>query len=236
MCIRDRSRAAAIEAVELRKGEAESVCSSTKKPLGSKEVWFSLLPDNTYIQRFTAIPQCGFDLVSIIASDITASIVTSQDIRHILSGEYAKMLPVEEQNIIQTLRAQGKRELVTMLTTGTVTLPDLVMTEQYWLTNLDLRILSRATTIPLVLISGSKVLDNKERSLMTVPASRSQKLVIVKQHGMKVDTPQQYSLLSSGTNMSFSVDELSTSTLRQMKATVGAPLFVAKKRKLVVAK
>ena len=234
--VASQSRAIAVEAVELRQGEAESVCSSTKKPLGSKEVWISLLPDNTYIQRFTAIPQCGFDLVAIIASDSTASIVTSQDIRHILSGEYKKMLPAEEQNIVQTLRAQGKRELVTRLTTGTITLPDLVMTEQYWLTNLDLRILSRATTIPLVLISGSKVLDNKERSLMTMPASRSQKLILVKQHGMKVDTPQQYSLLYSGTNMGFSVDELSAGTLRQMKATVGAPLFVAKKRKLVVAK
>lgn len=234
--VASQSRAVVVEAVELRQGETESVCSSTKKPLGSKEVWFSLLPDNTYIQRFTAIPQCGFDLVAIIASDITASIVTSQDIRHILSGEYTKLLPTEEQNIIQTLKAQGKRELMTRLTTGTVTLPDLVMTEQYWLTNLDLRILSRATTIPLVLISGSKVLDNKERSLMTAPASRSQKLIIVKQHGMKVDTPQQYSLLYSGTNMGFSVDELSASTLRQMKATVGAPLFAAKKRVLEVAK
>ena len=112
------------------------------------------------------------------------------------------------------------------------------MTEQYWLSNLDLRVLSKVISIPLVLISGSKVLDNKKKSLMTAAALHSQKLIIVKQHGMKVDTPQQYSLLYSGTNMGFSTDELSAGTLRQLKSTQGTPLFMANKskRNLVVVK
>jgi hypothetical protein len=146
------------------------------------------------------------------------------------------MIPIHERNIIHTMRHQGKRELVDRL--QTITLSDLVMTEQYWLSNLDLRILSKVISIPLVLISGSKVLDNKKKSLMTEEAVHSQKLIIVKQHGMKVDTPQQYSLLYSGTNMGFSTDELSAGTLRQLKSTQGTPLFMANKskRNLVVVK
>ena len=233
--VASQSRAITTKVIELQR-ESQSICSSTKKPLGTTEIWFSLLPDNTYIQRFSAIPQCGFDLVSIIASDITSSIVTSLDIRHILSGEYKKMIPIHERNIIHTMRHQGKRELVDRL--QTITLSDLVMTEQYWLSNLDLRVLSKVISIPLVLISGSKVLDNKKKSLMTAAALHSQKLIIVKQHGMKVDTPQQYSLLYSGTNMGFSTDELSAGTLRQLKSTQGTPLFMANKskRNLVVVK
>ena len=221
--------------IDLRDGTPSVPCSSVKKPLGSKEIWFSLLPDNTYVQRYSAIAPCGFDLLSVVASDVTASIVTREDIRIILAGEYRKILPAQQREVMATLRSQGKRNMMARYASGEIAMPDVVMTEEYWITNLDLRLICRVLRLPVVIISGSKVVDNKQRSLMTEPSKDSPSLVFIKQHGLQPDIVQSYSLLYHGSRLSFPRDRLSRETTALVTSTLGSDLFVrAKGRRLEV--
>ena len=214
------------QVVDLREGTPAIPCSSVKKPLGSKEVWFSLLPDNTYSQRYSAIAPCGFDLLSVIASDVSASIVTRENIRTILAGEYRKILPAQQSEVIRTLRTQGKRNMMARYVSGEIAIPDIVMSEEYWITNLDLRLVCRALRLPVVIISGAKVVDNKQRALMTEWATKAPALVFIKQHGLQPDVIQSYSLLYHGSRLLFPKDRLSRETISLITSTAGAPLFV----------
>lgn len=214
------------EVVDLREGAPSVSCASIKKPVGSKEVWFNLLPDSSYVQRYAPIAPCGFDMLAVVASTISSSIVTREDIRQVLAKEYQKLLPAKAAEVIATLRAQGKRELMSKYSTGQVSFPDVVFSEDYWITNLDLRLVAQALRIPLVLISGSKVMDNKKRALLTDPAIETPAMVLIKQHGIKSDTPQAYSLLYHGSDIMFAKESFAPATLKLLADGANAPLFV----------
>jgi hypothetical protein len=224
------------EVVDIHEGAPDVACASIKKPIGSKEVWFSMLPDSTYIQRFTPVAPCGFDLLSVIASLVSSSLVTRQSVRKVLSDAYTAMLPAQQADIITTLRAQGKKDLMARYIAGQVEFPAVVFSEDYWITNLDIRLIAQKMRLPIVLISGSKVVDNKEKALTTAPAASALAVVLIKQHGIKVDGPQPYSLLYHGHELLFSKEQLPAPTLSLINRTVNAPLMIrpAGKRRLVV--
>ena len=222
-----QSADAAVEVVDLRGAAQVSGCVGAKRPLGSTEKWWHLLPSDTYIVPYTPAALCGFELVAAIASDMTGELISQSMLRDELARGYEDLLKAQNLGgLVRTLRAQKKNDIAARYLAGVVSMPDLVMTEDYYLTNLDLRILARRLSLPLVIISGKNVVDNKKPALATPSVAAAGAMYIVKQHGVASNSPQKYSLLYHEDRMAFPVEVLSDAARRTIAGGAGYPLLL----------
>jgi len=81
-------------------------------------------------------------------------------VKEILVEEYQRYLDTYTHEILQILQSQGKSEMTKMVFSGQSTLANIIMSYDYYATNLDLWILAVKYNVPLVFLSVTKLIEN----------------------------------------------------------------------------
>jgi hypothetical protein len=132
--------------------------------------WRASFPTGCVEMIFPNNPStCSFDLIlTLIKRDdpTNAKQLSRDDLREILVNEYMIYYTEYSREILEVWSAHGKSNMAKKVRLGEVTLGDLIMSQDYFATNLDIWILARRFNVPLVFYSGTTLRENGKELLV----------------------------------------------------------------------
>jgi hypothetical protein len=164
-----------------------------------------------------------------VFKDIDLSV---QDIKEDLIKEYNAQFmrsPTDNQ-IISILKEQGKYQLLKAIKTKP--LDDIIRSDVYYLTNLDLMLLAKAHNLPLVFFtsasSGLMELKHEQFKQMWIVKNQmtEKAFIFIRLAGIRRDTVPTYSFIRDNESILISQKNLSSDMIDMMKAYRKRPSFV----------
>jgi hypothetical protein len=147
---------------------AENECAVRMKEHIAIKYWQAIFPPQSKERVYVSTPPvCSFNaILSIIHDHTQSTALTKNMVKEILLGEYLKLYPKYEKQILQILHAEGKKILTAQIQQNQLTLSDMIISEDYYATNLDLWLLAIYHDIPLVFLSDISLLENNEKFMV----------------------------------------------------------------------
>jgi len=143
-------------------------------------------------------PLCSFDLIlTLIKRDdpTGAKQLTREELRETLLNEYLTFLPDYSREILRILASQGKNSMIKQVQLGRVKLGDMIMSQDYYATNMDMWLLARRFNIPLVFYSGTTLRENGQ-DLIVAYSDGTDEYYFIKSPAPKPnEIPNNYRLL-----------------------------------------
>jgi hypothetical protein len=186
-----------IETVTFCDSEEKSKVSGKIKKLlpgRTKEIIFS---NNTTL--------CTFDILKVLIKDHTGIDLTKSKIREELLNEYLKLNEYIFQ-ILEILLKQGKK-LAKQVQSGQIRVEDFILSNSYYITNLDIWIMAIKYNIPIVFLSKTSLLENKE-PLLVAYSDGSEKYYFIKSPIMNLEILPQYVLFNYKDSYKISLSDL----------------------------
>ena len=156
--------------------------------------WENKLPSNAFEFIFDATPACSFALMNKIIFDKTGQDIETYILRKLLIEIYNKYMKDYKDQILSVLTAQGKKNMMHQIFYNQITFETLVMSESYYLTNLDIWMLSEYYSLPIIFLSGTLLPDNNDSILIT-QKSPDNAYYFIKTPGVKHDEASKYRLI-----------------------------------------
>ena len=128
--------------------------------------------------------------------------MSKYDLKEILVEEYSQYYTEYKFEIIQALKLQGKNKIVKQLISKTSTLANLIMSDDYYATNLDLWLLAKHYDLPLIFFSGTELVENGEKFLIAHTNNNGEykeKYYFIRSPGIKQDAPNVFRLIAAPT-------------------------------------
>ena len=203
---------------------AEPECVSTVKDHIATKYWQAIFPAKSQEQIYSTA--CSFAAILKIIRDFTQdSTLTQNNIKEVLFAEYQK---IYSNQILQILRAQGKKLLAGQLLNRQLSLENMLLSEDYYATNLDIWLLAIHYKVPLVLLSDTALLENNGRFLVAYK-SAEQAYYFLKVSAVVQQVAPVYTLITSG-DMKIPTDSLRSvefqTALRSAPAGHGLLAFI----------
>jgi hypothetical protein len=145
-------------------------------------------------------PQCSFDLIlTLIKRDdpTGAKQLTREELRETLLNEYLTFYDEHPLQILGIMAAQGKKAMAARISgdSAAVKLGDMIMSHEYYATNMDMWLLARRFNIPLVFYTGTTLRENGQ-DLMVAYSDGTDEYYFVKSPAPKDnEIPNNYRLL-----------------------------------------
>ena len=142
-------------------------------------------------------------------------------LKNILIETYNELINDDNINIIyDILDSEGKSEMINKIKLGTASLDILILSEEYYITNFDLWILSNKLELPILLISPTKIQYNSEVifKLNKLDFEMIDIFYIVKLQKTKIKDEQRiiYKLIECNNDYKIKYDELSDEFKKQI--------------------
>ena len=171
------------------------VCAHIKRAALSKK-WKSQFPDDSVGIVFDNNPaSCTFDtFLTIVQDNKKNSDITIGNLKETLSIKYIEIANTNLNELVGLFTASGKRKLATLLKNKKVPIEDIIQSDDYYITNLDLILLAQHYKIPLVLFSSTMIIENK-KPVMVVYSEAVDSYYYIKSPGVTLDTPNKYKLI-----------------------------------------
>jgi hypothetical protein len=132
----------------------ESECIKEKYDNITNSKWRRIIPSNAKEIVFDNTQKCSFIIINYILQERLKTNVPIETIRKILWNSYADIYEKYKIKIIKILSKQGKSSMMKRLSTNQIQFQDLIMSEEYFITNLDLWAISSKYNLPLLLFSS----------------------------------------------------------------------------------
>ena len=148
------------------------LCSKAqiKKDVLSSEYWRKVFPNNYKEIIFQSTPRnCSFNSFLTILRNFSAEYkkLSINNLKEVLLEEYLKIYQKPYTKLIlDILKAQGKKLLANQVNERQLSLPDLIISEDYYATNLDMWLLAIHYNIPLIIISSTSLLENNKNFMV----------------------------------------------------------------------
>ena len=168
-------------------------CKKEQKVLTDK--WKNIFVKGVNSITYTNIsPFCSFQLIIEIITNFNPAInITSiNKLKEVLVSQY-ETYRIDTYRIGNIWKQQGKKEIAEKLLLGTITLETAIMNETYYISNLDILLLSEYYKIPIVILSTVKLPENNKTFLVTNKSS-SEDYYFILVSPVKVNTVQEYKL------------------------------------------
>ena len=115
--------------------------------------WKNLFPKSCKEMVFNNTNRCGFYMMIHILQQTANNIYSIEQLKMKLCDCYRKYMDVYKTKIENTLFAQGKRDIINKVRTQSVTLETMIMSETYYLTNLDIWVFAYEMDLPIILFA-----------------------------------------------------------------------------------
>ena len=171
-------------------------CAKPKKSQVSGK-WRNAFPDGSVELAFANSPNlCTFELILTLIkhNDPTNARLTKQDLKEVLVDEYMSIYEEHQDAILQVLNAQGKKNPAKQVMMGQVSLGNMIMSNDYYATNLDLWVLAVRFNVPLIFFSATKLLENNEQ-MIVAHSDKSGSFYFVKSPGVRTNNVPKYKLV-----------------------------------------
>jgi hypothetical protein len=160
------------------------------KNIKSKEIdkkWKKTFPEKSKFLYYSKLPEiCTFQFIKIIIDDYLKDEITSiNSIKEKLVTKYKKLYLDNPVGVTNVLNSQGKKNLAKQILSGQVKIEDIILSPEYYLTNLDIWIIAKIYNLPIILFSKKTLLENKE-SLLILNKSNNNKYYFIKCPGIKI--------------------------------------------------
>jgi hypothetical protein len=173
-------------------------CPEPTSILVTSPYWKPIFPENSIEVIFHDSPAlCTFDIMLILLQNTN---LTKNDLKEILVEEYALYYTDYKFEIIQVLKLQGKNKISKQLINKTTTLANLIMSEDYYATNLDLWLLAKHYDLPLIFFSGTELAENGAKFLVAHTNAKGafkDHYYFIRSPGIKNDVPNVYRLIAA---------------------------------------
>jgi len=123
--------------------------------------------------------------------------LTKNELKEVLLDEYVSMIKKHGDKVLAVLVAQGKVNMAKQVMAGQRTVGMMVMSDDYYATNLDIWLLAKRFNLPIVLISSTSLIENKQ-PLMVISGDGSQSFFFIHSPGVKPATAPRYRLVVTG--------------------------------------
>ena len=116
-------------------------------------------------------PACTFDIMITIINDSTGKIYSLLELKKILLAEYNKFFSQLESHIYKLFYNYGFKKQYKLLIDKKLTLDNFLMSQSYYLTNLDIVMLSNYFQLPIILLSSTTFFENKKEIITSFKKS-----------------------------------------------------------------
>ena len=114
--------------------------------------------------------------------------------------EYNNLFQNDQRDMIYTiLFYQGKVNYIRRIKAGNLSFEDYLLSENYYLTNLDIWLLANKFKIGIVLISSTKLIENR-KDLLPLLYPKNNELYFIKSPGVRQNLIPKYRLICDNTN------------------------------------
>jgi hypothetical protein len=138
----------------------ECVKETLKSVIGNQEsYWKKVLPANAKEVIFNDSAICTYYAVIDIVQKRMGNPVSVQTIKGVLWHKYSMHMEKNKNKILDVLSLQGKSVMIKRVKTSRITLQDLISSEEYFLTNLDLWALADFFKLPILLFSQKPLIN-----------------------------------------------------------------------------
>ena len=186
-------------------GVKETMCPEPTSIMITSPYWKPIFPEDSIEIIFHDKPAiCTFDIILIILKN---SKLSKYDLKEILIEEYLQYYSDYKFEIIQALKMQGKHKIAKKLIYYESTLPNLIMSEDYYVTNMDIWLLAKHFNLPIVFFTGTELTENGKKFLVAnasvanasvADASVADKnFYFIHTPGMKNDLPNSYRMVAA---------------------------------------
>ena len=178
-----------------------------QKILGEK--WKHVFPRNTTVINYKdELAYCTFEILFDIIKNFIpdTTILRINQLKEILIEEYNNY-DKEIYKIGHILQSQGKIELANKLLLGQIRLDIAIMSENYYITNLDLILLARHFNLPIVLLS-SKILKENNKSFAVINKSSTNEYYFILTSPAKADSSSPYKLFSNNRSIKINLNQI----------------------------
>jgi hypothetical protein len=132
----------------------ERQCYKEDDIYGNKDsYWKQILPKTAKELFFNNSKKCGFELLAYILQKKFNKVYSSQDIKENLLNAYNQYIDKYSTQIFDILKKQGKLEMINLVRKNMTTFETIIMSDDYYITNLDIWILASYMKLPIVLFS-----------------------------------------------------------------------------------
>ena len=173
----------------------EKRCEVRIKKLTSK--WNNIFPKNSTENIFNIYPNekiCSFELLIRIIKYNNNLDINTNEIKEILIEKYNQYIERYLQNIINIFYLEGKQYFLRVLMMKNTTLDILIMSNKYYITNLDIWLISKHFNIPIIMYSSTKLVENN-KDVMLINRSDNNKYFFIRAPGIKRNVSNVYRLL-----------------------------------------
>jgi hypothetical protein len=127
-------------------------CIRSSVPVTGKKgsFWKDFFPEKSTESGLHETIKCSYYPIIYVYYETYRVFLTVEQVKARLIAEYAKY-GGEYSKILRVLRLQGKRDMVDDIVKGKYTLEQAILSEVYFLTNLDLWILASSYKLPIIL-------------------------------------------------------------------------------------
>lgn len=132
-------------------------CIKTRLPAivgNADSFWRRVFPSTAKETVFNNSPMCTFYICMSIFQQHLKTTISVQTIKSALWKKYSEYIVKHKEKILNILALQGKKEMVLAVKRSQITLEDLIMSSEYFLSDLDLWMLATLFHLPIMLFSA----------------------------------------------------------------------------------
>ena len=195
-------------------------CTFTIKEYISNKELKNYFPVNTKEYEYKAnTMSCSFNAILKIiqTNDLTQNNLTINAIKETLLEEYVKLYARYRYIIREIWRAQGKKILAGQIKENQITLPQMIMSEDYYATNIDVWILAVHYKIPLIFISDNRLMENNRNILVAnIPEQygNENEFYFIKSSSIIKNIPQTYTIMVADDKMKINIEIIKLDSLK----------------------
>ena len=142
------------------------------------------------------------------------------DLKQVLASKYEALASDDIGQLVKLFIRGGKKHIASMLRTGKASLSSLIMNEDYYLSNVDIILLSQHYKVPVVIFSSTTIPENKQTTLIAYNDGHAN-YYFIKSPGIQIDSPMKYRLVVAPSGAKIRVDQLGGELKTQMIAVKG---------------
>ena len=184
--------------------------------------WRKCFPDSYGEIEYGKTNYCSLFFMIDLIHKSTGVLLTENQIKTQLYGEYTKYLPNYKNKILDILTIQGKKTLCDQVKKETLAFINFIYTDSYFFTTLDLWILIEKYKIPSFFISSKFLLetDYQKHSFNAYGDKEAQRFVFIVIPGLRNENVPSYKLICDDKNDIFiSIDKLVNEELNEDRTT-----------------
>ena len=149
---------------ELLKMQSTGLCKKEQRLIQNAGKWgymFKGFYETTYKNI-----ECGFELLLDLMNNMEITGFNVIKLKNLLYQEYTTTYKSKLNKIKDILQNEGKKLYIKMIYLKQLTLQDYIMSDDYFITLLDIWVISQKLNIPIIVISSTKLKENNKMSLI----------------------------------------------------------------------